>query len=36
MPYDSSDMSYGDIETDASYDQSREMYCYLSLDELNF
>ena len=36
MSYDSSNMSLGNIETIASYNQSREMNCYLSLGKFDF
>ena len=36
MPYDSNNMRLGGIETIVSYNQSREMYCVLSLCKFDF
>ena len=36
MPYDSSDMSLCDIETTVLFNQSRKMYCDLSLSKFGF
>ena len=36
MLYDSSDMRFDGIDTIASYNQSRAMYCNLSLGKFNF
>ena len=36
MPCDSSDMSLGDIVTIVSCNQSREMFCELSLGKFDF
>ena len=36
MPYDGSNMSFGDIGTIVPYSQSREMYCDWSLGKFDF
>ena len=36
VSYDTSNMNLGDIETIVSYNQSREIYCDLSLGKFDF